>query len=183
MPRTIPKRVQERVLSKVAMGPNGCHISTYKTNPGGYAVVTWRDDDTSKVAQGKAHRAAWIYHHGEIPAGMTVHHRCFTPRCVNVRHLELLTNLDNARRQQGVREIPDDGSCGRGHGPEFWVVVERRKGRDSYGCIECQRARKRAAHVRHREKNVARSRAYYAKNRDVLLVQQREYRARLKVGA
>jgi|SRR5215471_925199 len=38
-----------------------------------------------------AHRLAWTRTHGEIPAGMHVHHRCGDKRCSAVEHLELLT--------------------------------------------------------------------------------------------
>jgi hypothetical protein len=44
-----------------------------------------------------AHRLAWQWAHGPIPAGMKVLHRCDIPACVNVEHLFLGTDQDNAR--------------------------------------------------------------------------------------
>lgn len=43
-----------------------------------------------------AHRVAWEEANGPIPDGMCVHHRCETPACVNVAHMELLRRDDHA---------------------------------------------------------------------------------------
>ncbi len=62
--------------------------------------------------QGKfqsAHRMAWIFRHGEIPAGLHVLHKCDEPSCVSPSHLFLGTNQENMDDRTAKDRLP------RGH--------------------------------------------------------------------
>lgn len=45
----------------------------------------------------RAHRHAYREHHGPIPPGTVVRHKCDNPRCINPDHLELGTQADNVQ--------------------------------------------------------------------------------------
>jgi hypothetical protein len=44
-----------------------------------------------------AHVFSWTLHHGVVPRGMQINHKCDRGRCVNPTHLFLGTQLDNMR--------------------------------------------------------------------------------------
>ena len=42
-------------------------------------------------------RIIYMKHHGEIPKGMLIRHKCDNPSCCNIEHLEIGTVKDNVR--------------------------------------------------------------------------------------
>lgn len=85
----------------------------------------------------KAHRESYQIHNGPIPDGMTVDHLCFTPACVNPRHLRVLTRSANSKNQRSAQRT----HCSQGHEytPEnTYLKPGARNGRRT--CRACQRA-------------------------------------------
>lgn len=88
----------------------GCHICTYSTGSHGYAQA-W-DGETNALA----HRLVWEFHNGPIPDGLTVDHICHTRTCVNIEHLRLLSNNENASDNSQVKRYDaDQPPCRNGH--------------------------------------------------------------------
>lgn len=115
-PIIIPSAVAERAAIRYEVdNSTGCHISTYSTGSHGYAQIGWKTAHVRRCVT--AHRAVWVYAHGPIPEAMTIDHMCKNRRCVNVEHLRLLTNYENARRTDG-RDWPL-GRCANGHPNSF----------------------------------------------------------------
>lgn len=132
--KLIPERVALRAVSKFTLDPSGCHISKYSVGSHGYAQVGWREPG-EKTTGTLAHRAAWQAVHGPIPDGMTVDHECKNQRCVNVAHLRLLTNQENAMRNQG--DDWAEGTCRNGHPNSERVTFNRRGNGQKSRCRPC----------------------------------------------
>ena len=67
-----------------------CWIWTASKNWQGYGKIGVNYKDY------RAHRLSWIIHHGHIPKGKLVLHRCDNPSCVNPNHLYIGNYKDNS---------------------------------------------------------------------------------------
>jgi hypothetical protein len=165
----IPDRVALRAYTRWTKGPGGCYISTYSVASHGYAQIGWTEGDHHSGTT--AHRAAWVHIYGQIPDEMTVDHKPPTcdRRCVNVDHLRLLTNFENARRTSG-RDWPV-GTCVNGHDNSELV-----RWGGKLKCRQCSLQWDRKYRAQNRDRYNARQREYRALNRDRILANQRRYR-------
>lgn len=129
----VPERVTERAYTRWTAGPNGCHISTYSTGSHGYAQIGWRDAHGSNYGT-TAHRAAWVHVHGQIEGRMDVDHRFDCDRrCVNVKHLRLVTPSQNRRRNK--TQFPLKWACKGAHDES----ERRQTTRGEWVCRACER--------------------------------------------
>jgi hypothetical protein len=96
---TTEERNRNRFLEKVKKDPDtGCWIWQSSLNTNGYGQFRLK----GKIR--KAHRAAWLIFRGPIPKGMTLDHKCRNIKCVNPKHLELVSVSENVRREKSDQE-------------------------------------------------------------------------------
>lgn len=127
---------------------NNCEIWQGTKQPNGYGV---------KVVNYKrkpAHRWAWEAINGEVPKGYVLDHKCHTEAvakgecqgghscphraCVNVEHLELVTQSENVLR--GLHAIENRGTCPKGHDySDPKNIMIRASGKRE--CAQCNRNR------------------------------------------
>lgn len=84
------KTPRQSIHDNTIRNENGCLDFTGPIKSGGYGRVA--------ISGGKyraAHRISWELHHGEIPQGMCVLHKCDRPICCEILHLFLGTQADN----------------------------------------------------------------------------------------
>lgn len=132
---SVPERVAERAYTKQVVNEAGCWVSTYSVASHGYAQIGWKTEGSRHMVL--AHRASWTHVNGQVPIGMTLDHLCKNRRCVNPAHLRLLSNYENARRNDGTNWA--FGTCRNGHPDSNLREVRRtaKSGRKYMG-LECR---------------------------------------------
>ena len=127
----------ERFWNKVSKsGEQECWLWTGSLAKSGYGAFM-----TSEKKVGHAHRIAWKFERGEIPAGAFVCHHCDTPACVNPAHLFLGSPNDNVQdmMRKGRYRAPQNLPKGERHylaklteDGVRWALAECAAGRSAY---------------------------------------------------
>ena len=92
------------------IGESGCLVWHGKLTKKGYGVFCYSGKTYA------AHRLAWEIEHGPIPNELVMDHLCRVRCCVNVHHLELVTNKENLRRGYSFSALNARKThCQRGH--------------------------------------------------------------------
>lgn len=126
--------------------PEGCwQWTAYIDNTTGYGKFMWNETVSS------AHRFAYGHFVGAIPDGLQIDHLCRNRWCVNPKHLEPVTLVENLLRGDTThwgRWQREKTHCPRGHGYTTDNVWTSSSG--SRYCRSCNRERmaERRARIR-----------------------------------
>lgn len=133
-----------RLARRRTLTANGCLEWTGYFDPvNGYGKIA-----NPPGAPLSCHVAAWITVFGPVPLGLLVRHKCDNALCMEVRHLELGTDRDNAHDmvERGRCRNPPKLFCPRGHPHDT-------KDHAGYGqCSICQGINHRKSGINRRRK-------------------------------
>jgi hypothetical protein len=101
--------IEDKLARYTVPGDNGCIEWIGTLNAKGYGTAGYEGKNWM------AHRLMYTHFVGEIPEGMVIDHLCRNHACVNIEHLEVVTNEENL-----ARGLPPWGSkpvthCPSGH--------------------------------------------------------------------
>lgn len=136
----MPKRsAEDRFWEKVDKQASGCWVWTASKSLG-----------YGKFSMGgqlrNAHRVAYEWARGQIPAGLHLDHLCRNRSCVNPDHLEAVTQGENIRRGEKAQRM----HCPAGH-PYDVTNTYHRKDKVGRMCRACTNARTKAIKARRRQ--------------------------------
>lgn len=85
-----------KILDNINVDSNSCWVWQKSCSSSGYGQFT-----KDKVYW-NTHRYVWTKHHGDIPTGDVIRHKCHNRKCCNPEHLELGSHKDNYHDSRDV---------------------------------------------------------------------------------
>ena len=136
--------VGERLLRRLIVDDNGCHIWPGGKNYGGYGLIG--DGRNTYLA----HRVAYTLAYGPIPDGLTIDHLCRQKLCCNPAHLEAVSIRENLMRAPNAPAALNAAKthCVNGH---RFDELNTRYWRGKRICRACGTAARRRYEAKQRE--------------------------------
>ncbi len=100
-----------------------CWVWTGALTHDGYGRIRRGSGNASHVL---AHVASYLLHHGPVPDGLCIIHRCDCRRCVNKEHIKTGTNLENTTDMIAKRRDRFSGEEAKNHKLNSEQVVQIR---------------------------------------------------------
>lgn len=89
------KYLKKKLYSKTERDTKtGCHNWKGKT-ANGYGRIKYKNKSLY------THRVSWSIYNGEITNGDVVHHTCANRLCLNIKHLQLVSSINNFAEMRG----------------------------------------------------------------------------------
>ena len=148
-----PESWERRLTANSQQMDSGCieWTGAVDDRPRGGGYGRFRVVIDGKKRETGAHRAAWLVWCGDIPGDLVPDHLCRNPPCINVNHMELVTNQVNSLRGDHSGKRGHSGlhrgavlhTCGKHERSDGYVHMMQ-NGRTRWVCRICHRAWKAA---------------------------------------
>lgn len=142
----LPQRFAAKTRAEDRGYTSPCLIWTGYLMPNGYGQFRW--DGRTQLA----HRVAYEIQIGPVPDGLSLDHLCRNRACVNVEHLEAVTQRENLLRGETVTAAHAAVThCPEGH--EYTPENTIKNGGKGRRCRTCNQERMRVRNAARRKAN------------------------------
>lgn len=133
------KNPKKFLKERVSIDQSGCWNWKLYTRKDGYGQIT------TKQGVDVAHRTAYMVFIGEIPNDLVVDHLCRNRKCINPKHVELVSRGENVLRgETGAGINSRKKVCLNGHPfskENTYIRVQKKNGKLARNCKACRKNR------------------------------------------